>query len=67
LFPIQTGIFPAKAPPCPKCGNSNYDPFAEWRTQVNEQLNHLNGQAEDGFSPSFLLLDELINSIRITK
>lgn len=67
LFPVQTGIFPSQALPCPKCGDPGYDPFAEWRSLLTEQLNQLNAQSGEGFSPSLLALDELIKSIRIAE
>lgn len=67
LFPVQTGIFPSQAPPCPKCGEPDYDPFTEWRTLLTEQLNQLNAQPQEVFSPSLSTLDELIKSVRITE
>ena len=65
LFPVETGIFPTELPPCPKCGEPNYDLFADWLAVVTEQLNNLNAQPEDDFVPSFTVLDELIQSIQI--
>ena len=65
LFPIQTGIFPTNPPDCSKCGQSNYDPMAEWNIVLTEQLNQLNSRANDDFEPSLTVLDELIQSIQI--
>jgi len=65
LFPIQTGIFPTDPPDCPKCGEPNYDPFADWMTVVTEQLTQLNAKPAEDFAPSLLVLDELIKSIHI--
>jgi hypothetical protein len=65
FFPIQTGIFPTEPPSCPKCGDPGYDPFVEWTATLTKQLNQVNAQSEDTFSPSLLVLDELIRSITI--
>jgi hypothetical protein len=65
LFPVQTGIFPTEPPPCPKCGEPNYDPFADWTAVLTDQLIRLNVQTEDGFEPSLTILDTLIKSVRI--
>ncbi|HSL44791.1 MAG TPA: hypothetical protein VK897_15250 [Anaerolineales bacterium] len=65
LFPVETGVFPAEPPPCPKCGEPDYNPFVEWEAKVTEQLTKLNAQPEDNFTPSLSVLDELIQSIQI--
>lgn len=65
FFPIETGIFPTEPPPCPKCGQPDYDPFTEWAGVLAEQLTRLNDQPADRFAPSLAVLDELIQSIRI--
>ena len=65
FFPVETGIFPVEPPACPKCGEPDYDPFAEWTATLTEQLNQLNAQTEDAYIPSLDLLDNLIRSIRI--
>lgn len=67
LFPVQTGIFPTEPSACPQCGDPNYDPFAEWTATLTEQLTRLNAQAEDDFSPSLRVLDELIKSITVSQ
>jgi hypothetical protein len=67
FFPVQTGIFPTEPPACPQCGDPAYDPFVEWTATLTEQLGQLNAQAEDEFSPSLLVLDELIRSINISQ
>jgi hypothetical protein len=67
FFPVQTGIFPTQPPACPQCGDPTYDPFVEWAAVLNEQLSQLNAQAEDDFSPSLLMLDELVKSITISR
>jgi len=65
LFPIETGVFPVEPPPCPRCSEPGYDPFAEWNAVLAEQLARLNAQPVDGFTPSLTILDELIQSIEI--
>jgi hypothetical protein len=65
LFPIRTGIFPTEPPACPKCSDPNYDYPAEWKDTITKQLNQLNAQAGDQFTPSLEKLDELIRSIQI--
>ncbi len=65
VFPVQTGIFPAEPPPCPRCGEANYDPVAEWMSVLSEQLNTLNTQPEAAFAPSLDKLDRLVTSIQI--
>jgi hypothetical protein len=65
FFPVQTGIFPADPPDCSKCSDPNYNPFADWRTVLTEQLNELNNQPADDFVPSLTVLDEMIASIQI--
>lgn len=65
LFPVETGIFPTEPPACLKCGEPNYDPFAEWAAILRDQLTQLNAQPEDEFSPSLSALDELIKSIQV--
>jgi hypothetical protein len=65
LFPVETGIFPNEAPACPKCGDANYDPFAEWTTLLAEQLIQLNALPEASFEPSLTALDGVIRSIQI--
>jgi hypothetical protein len=67
FFPVQTGIFPTDPPACPQCGDPTYDPFPEWTATLTEQLTRLNAQSEDAFSPSLLMLDELIKSITISQ
>jgi hypothetical protein len=67
FFPVQTGIFPTQPPACPQCGDPNYNPFVEWAATLKEQLSQLNAQAEDDFSPSLLMLDELVESITISQ
>ena len=67
LFPVETGIFPDEPPPCPQCGEQNYDPSQEWMAVLTEQLVHLNAQPEDEFAPSLSMLDELIKSIQISQ
>jgi hypothetical protein len=67
FFPLKTGIFPTEPPTCPDCGDPTYNPFAEWEATLTEQLNQLNAQAEDAFSPSLLVLDGLTGSITISK
>ena len=65
LFPVETGIFPNEAPACPKCGDANYDPFAEWTTVLAEQLLQLNALSEESFVPSLTVLDDVVRSVRI--
>ena len=65
FFPVETGIFPAEPPPCPKCGQPDYDPLVEWTTVLVDQLMELNSQSAKDFSPSLTVLDQLIQSIRI--
>jgi len=65
VFPVETGIFPTEASPCPKCGEPDYNPIPEWNALLVEQLTQLNTQPEDDFAPSLRLLDELIQSIQI--
>lgn len=65
FLPVQTGIFPTEPPACPQCGDPTYNPFAEWTATLTEQLIPLNAQSEDAFSPTLLVLDELVRSIRI--
>jgi hypothetical protein len=65
MFPVQTGIFPAQPLPCPRCGEADYDPFAEWQALLAEQLPQVNAQPADAFSPSLSALDALVKSIRI--
>jgi hypothetical protein len=65
LFPVETGIFPTKAPACPKCGDPGYDLIAEWLNTVTDQLTRLNAQPADQFAPSLTVLDDLIRSIRV--
>jgi hypothetical protein len=65
LFPVETGIFPIKPPACPRCGEPDYDPLAEWTTVLSKQLTQLNAQADDDFAPSLALLDNLVKSIQI--
>jgi hypothetical protein len=65
LFPIQTGIFPTEPPACSKCSDPNYDFPSEWKDAVTKQLNQLNSQPQDQFTPSLEKLDELIRSIQI--
>jgi hypothetical protein len=67
FFPVQTGIFQAEPTPCQNCSEPNYDPIAEWTKILSEQLNQLNGKPEDAFSPSLLVLDDVIKSIIITQ
>ena len=67
FFPVQTSIFPTEPPACPRCGEPNYDPLAEWTTMLSQQLTQLNAQPEDDFVPSLTVLDELIESIRVGK
>jgi hypothetical protein len=67
FFPVRTGVFPAEPPACPRCGEPDYDPFAEWATILTEQLVVLNAQPGDHFAPSLNVLDELIQSIHIGK
>jgi hypothetical protein len=65
LFPVATGIFPTEPPPCPKCGEADYNPLPEWTAILTEQLNQLNVLAADGFAPPLTALDELVESIVI--
>ncbi len=67
FFPVRTGVFPTEAPACPRCGEPDYDPFAEWATILTEQLVVLNAQPGDHFAPSLNVLDDLIQSIHISK
>lgn len=64
FFPVQTGVFPSDPPDCSKCGDPNYNPLADWKTVLTEQLNQLNEQPADEFTPSLTVLDELITSIQ---
>jgi hypothetical protein len=48
-----------------KVGTDNYDPFAEWHAALAEQLDRLNAQPRDAFTPSLTVLDELVRSIEI--
>ncbi len=66
-FPIATGIFPTEAPPCPKCGEANYNPFEEWAVILAEQLVQLNHLPVDGFAPSLTILDKLVASLQIER
>lgn len=65
FFPVETGIFPTEPPACPRCGEPDYDPFAEWATILGEQLIRLNAQTETDFVPSLNVLDDLVRSIHI--
>lgn len=65
FFPVETGIFPTEPPACPKCGEPDYDPVAEWTAVLLEQLNKLNALPVDEFTPSLTVLDELIQSIQV--
>jgi hypothetical protein len=65
FFPLGTGIFPMEAPPCPNCGQPDYNPFPEWRATLIEQVNQLNTQPAKDFEPSLDLLDALVQSIQI--
>jgi hypothetical protein len=67
FFPVQTGIFPTEPPACPRCGDPNYNPFTEWTATLAEQLIQVNAQSEDSFSPSLIVLDDLIKSIQISQ
>lgn len=67
FFPIQTGVFPTEPHACPQCGDPTYNPFEEWTATLTEQLNQLNVQAEDRFSPALNVLDELVQSIRVSQ
>lgn len=64
-FPIATGIFPTEAPPCPKCGEADYNPFEEWAAILVEQHAQLNTLAADSFLPSLITLDDVIKSLQI--
>ena len=65
FFPVATGVFPTEPPACPKCGEPDYDPFAEWTAVLAEQLLQLNAQPADEFAPSLDILDDLVRSIHI--
>jgi hypothetical protein len=65
VFPVATGIFPIEPPPCPKCGQADYDPFEEWMAVLTEQFNQLNILSADRFAPSLKVLDELVQSIHL--
>jgi len=65
VFPVETGIFPTEPPPCPKCGQPDYNPFPEWQALLQEQLVRLNAQPAEQFNPSLGVLDELIQTIEI--
>ena len=65
LYPVQTGIFPAEPPPCPQCGEPNYDPFPELTAMLTKQLQQLHMQPAEQFTPPLTLLDDMIKSIRI--
>jgi hypothetical protein len=67
FLPIQTGIFPTEPPPCSSCSDPNADPIAEWKTLLTGQLTQLNAQAGNEFAPALTDLDELIQSIQISK
>jgi hypothetical protein len=67
FFPVQTDIFPTEPPACPRCSDPTYDPFVEWAAVLKEQLSELNAQAEDDFSPTLPMLDELVKSITISQ
>ena len=67
FFPVQTGVFPAEPPTCSRCGEPDYDPFAEWAPILTEQLVILNAQPGERFAPSLNVLDDLIQSIHIGK
>ncbi|HEX5808735.1 MAG TPA: hypothetical protein VFY25_08735, partial [Anaerolineales bacterium] len=65
LFPVTTGVFPAEAPACSKCGEADYNPLPQWEAELTEQLTLLNAQPEDEFAPSLKALDQLITSIQV--
>ena len=65
IFPVQTRIFPAQSPDCPKCSDPTYDPRPGWLATLGEQLTKLNAQPAGAFAPSLGLLDALVRSIRV--
>jgi hypothetical protein len=65
FFPTETGIFPVEPPPCPECGDADYNPFDAWAAVLSDQLRLLNAVSGAEFSPDLALLDDLIASIRI--
>lgn len=65
VFPVQTGIFPNDPPPCPKCGQPDYDLFAALAEEMKGQLIQLNALPDDKFAPQLAVLDEIIQSLRI--
>jgi hypothetical protein len=67
VFPIRTGIFPSEPPPCPKCGEPDYDPFPELIAAMADQVNQLNVLPEDEFAPSLTVLDEVIKSVQVSQ
>jgi hypothetical protein len=67
FFPVGTGVFPSEPPPCPKCGESDYNPFPEWEAVLAEQLIQVNALPADKFDPSLTVLDQLVQSIQIGK
>ena len=67
FFPVTTGIFPVEPPPCPRCGDADYNPIDDLNAILGEQLNQLNGLSAQGFSPSLDLLDDVVSSIQISQ
>lgn len=65
FFPVQSDIFPSEAPPCPKCGQPDYNPFVEWSALLTGQVGLLNALPEENFTPALNMLDALIQSIQI--
>jgi hypothetical protein len=65
IFPVQTGVFPTQPPDCPKCSDPTYDPHPDWQAALSEQLDRLNAQPAEKFSPSLAVLDALVRSIQI--
>ena len=65
FFPVASGVFPVEPPPCPKCGDADFNPFEEWNRVTGEQLEALNALEPDAFSPTLSQLDEAIRSLQI--
>jgi hypothetical protein len=52
-------------PPCPRCGEADYNPIEAWNAILIEQLPQLSALPEQEFTPSLDQLDDLIAPIQI--
>jgi hypothetical protein len=64
-FPVATGIFPTESPPCPRCGEADYNPIEARHVILIKQLPQLSALPAQDFTPLLDRLDDLIASIQI--